>query len=571
MAVITQNYDIDLKATGAFPVVKCSQFDTGSRKIIFTVYDGWELAKIDGCLARVDGTRSDGVEFSRSCSVGEGSKVSFTITQEMTKSAGKHAAELVIFDASGNPIGTQNFMIEVEAATMVRDSAASADDRTLYDQYTSSIDAKFNEISKTIGDKASELVKTAEDINALVGASSEPITIFNGSVGLTSTQDVDKLVVTYDPITGLVHAWATGDVSIENQSDKTDFVLCEIPAKYCPDADYFDGQNIYYVFVDNMREIMAGNTDNNWVSFYLSKKSDDACNLCFRLAQPISQHEAVYQISLNATWYARGGKYIGVSQIGTGGNTVTVGTTTTGEPGTQASVVNSGTAKDVVLDFTIPRGADGSGSSYTLPVATASTLGGVKIGSGISVTSDGTISAAGGDNNHAGTGTNSIALGVGARAASEDSIAIGHSAQSTSVNGGNITIGYNAQCVQGSGDWYSLAADAIAIGNSSKCDDASCIAMGSGAYAGGNSISHGKRIAIGSQAKCTSYNSVVLGANSTDGGEDTVSVGSSYEQRRIVNVGTPTAGTDAATKAYVDALETKLTALEARVAALEAK
>lgn len=545
MAVITQNYDIDLKATGAFPVVKCSQFDTGSRKIIFTVYDGWELAKIDGCLARVDGTRSDGVEFSRSCSVGEGSKVSFTITQEMTKSAGKHAAELVIFDASGNPIGTQNFMIEVEAATMVRDSAASADDRTLYDQYTSSIDAKFNEISKTIGDKASELVKTAEDINALVGASSEPITIFNGSVGLTSTQDVDKLVVTYDPITGLVHAWATGDVSIENQSDKTDFVLCEIPAKYCPDADYFDGQNIYYVFVDNMREIMAGNTDNNWVSFYLSKKSDDACNLCFRLAQPISQHEAVYQISLNATWYARGGKYIGVSQIGTGGNTVTVGTTTTGEPGTQASVVNSGTAKDVVLDFTIPSGGGGAdfggtGDNSILITrndAKASGANSIRIGNSQGIT----------DNDAA--GDNSIAIGRSTSADYDGDIAIGWQSQTggNAHNCQNLAIGWNATAGVGA-------------------NDAKTIAIGYTAGAGG-----GYSIAIGNLAKTSALRSVAIGDKSTTTDADTVSVGNSTTKRRIVNVGTPTADTDAATKAYVDALETKLTALEARVAALEAK
>lgn len=39
---------------------------------------------------------------------------------------------------------------------------------------------------------------------------------------------------------------------------------------------------------------------------------------------------------------------------------VTVGTVTTGNPGSQASVVNSGTDKDAVLDFTIPKGDTGS-------------------------------------------------------------------------------------------------------------------------------------------------------------------------------------------------------------------
>lgn len=43
--------------------------------------------------------------------------------------------------------------------------------------------------------------------------------------------------------------------------------------------------------------------------------------------------------------------------------TVSVGTTTTGEAGTNASVVNVGTSSDAVLNFTIPRGADGSDGS----------------------------------------------------------------------------------------------------------------------------------------------------------------------------------------------------------------
>ena len=40
--------------------------------------------------------------------------------------------------------------------------------------------------------------------------------------------------------------------------------------------------------------------------------------------------------------------------------TIDVGDTITGEPGTDASVVNVGTATDLILQFTIPRGADGA-------------------------------------------------------------------------------------------------------------------------------------------------------------------------------------------------------------------
>lgn len=50
-----------------------------------------------------------------------------------------------------------------------------------------------------------------------------------------------------------------------------------------------------------------------------------------------------------------------ISATGGGGTaaTITVGTTTTGEPGTEASVTNSGTSTDAVFNFVIPRGADG--------------------------------------------------------------------------------------------------------------------------------------------------------------------------------------------------------------------
>lgn len=51
-----------------------------------------------------------------------------------------------------------------------------------------------------------------------------------------------------------------------------------------------------------------------------------------------------------------------ISAVGGGTATtvsVTVGSTTTGDPGTEASVTNSGDAQNVVLNFTIPQGAQG--------------------------------------------------------------------------------------------------------------------------------------------------------------------------------------------------------------------
>ena len=72
--------------------------------------------------------------------------------------------------------------------------------------------------------------------------------------------------------------------------------------------------------------------------------------------------------------------------------TVTAGTTTTGAPGTSASVVNSGTTSAAVFDFTIPRGATGAtGTAATVAVGTTTTGA---AGTSANVTNSGTTSAA---------------------------------------------------------------------------------------------------------------------------------------------------------------------------------
>ena len=69
--------------------------------------------------------------------------------------------------------------------------------------------------------------------------------------------------------------------------------------------------------------------------------------------------------------------------------TVTVGTTTTGEPGTDAAVNNSGTTGDAILNFTIPRGADGAMWYYGDDITGTNTSGTVFAGSGITAANAG--------------------------------------------------------------------------------------------------------------------------------------------------------------------------------------
>ena len=539
MSVITQEYDIDLKATGWYPVVEMSQFDTGSRTIVLTVHDGKELVPLDDCVARIDGRRSDGVEFSASCTVGTGSRVSFTISQEMTRAAGKHVAELVIIDSAGNTVGTQNFILAVEPASMLRDAAASADDRTLYDQYTSSIEAKFNSLSKDVN-------RTVEDISQAIGATSKPKTIINQRCLVDNAWSFN-VHLTYDPTTALcvLRVNSRGGVSGVSTTDTVSKTVMQIPADYLPDASLIDSVDGYVLSSDQMQPEGTGRSDTR-TEYAL----DAAGNLIYRIDLPSGDAQLSYSGDCEASWYARGGKYMGVETIGTGGNTIKVGTVTTGDAGTQASVTNSGTAKDVVLDFTIPRGDKGD-TGGTIPVASADTLGGIKVGSNLTIADDGTLSAAGGASG-------------GFDPTTVSDIVIGEGATLTNANGkGDIVIGKNAK---GAANINSTAnSDSIAIGEVANAHGLYSCAVGRGAEAVYKSTAIGAakatgsngNIGIGSEAigcaaKATAYASVALGSKSEATETYTVSVGGPKVMRRIVNVATPTAANDAATKAYVD-------------------
>jgi hypothetical protein len=85
---------------------------------------------------------------------------------------------------------------------------------------------------------------------------------------------------------------------------------------------------------------------------------------------------------------------IGANAVGEGDNTVTLGHTTIISTRLRGAVKGGSFVKDggTALEYLMADGSVTTGSSYILPIATSSILGGVKIGSGVNVAIDGTIS-----------------------------------------------------------------------------------------------------------------------------------------------------------------------------------
>lgn len=238
--------------------------------------------------------------------------------------------------------------------------------------------------------------------------------------------------------------------------------------------------------------------------------------------------------------------------------TIAVGTVTTGEPGTSATVTNSGTSSAAVFDFTIPQGEKGDSGSVT----TVQTLGqsvtdimsqkavtdAIYVPGYDPVTSqyDSRIQIGG-----SGTGgQNSIVIGKSANATNgygaaigynskcgSYGVAIGYQAQNSMVNNA-VTIGYNA----GPASWYGNYSTAVGP-QAGKTIGTSAVALG---YNSATDSSAVGSVAIGAYSKANSTGEVNFGTSSTTYGYN------STNYRLLTGVHDPVNAQDVATKNYVD-------------------
>ena len=141
--------------------------------------------------------------------------------------------------------------------------------------------------------------------------------------------------------------------------------------------------------------------------------------------------------------------------------------------------------------------------------------GSVALGAGASATGTGAVAFGSG----VATGTSALALGNGTNASGNNAVAAGFNARAAGVNA--LALGNTAR---------ANAADSLAFGTSAQVDPLAT-----------NSIAIGRQ----SSVTGTALNSVALGASSVADRLNSVSVGSTGQQRQIIYVARGTANTDA--------------------------
>lgn len=152
----TQYINLNMVPSGYPPVLYLSQYDVG-RPCGFVVHASGSTVDLDTYTVTLEATRTDGTAITVPVTT-DGNIAAFATTATMTNQADKYPANMVIVDGSGNRIASIPITVLVVKAAMDENAEGIEEDRTLYQQYTGTVQALIAEIREDISDLSDELV-----------------------------------------------------------------------------------------------------------------------------------------------------------------------------------------------------------------------------------------------------------------------------------------------------------------------------------------------------------------------------------------------------------------------------
>lgn len=373
--MLKQTYTLDMVPGGRTLIIPVSQYDHGMREILFNLTAGADPYTVpDGAAVSVRGTKRDSRGFAMPCTY-VGSAVAVELRKNMTAVAGDTWCELRIA-VGDTQVGSARFILRVEPSALSDNTDISATE----------IPA-IEDAARANAERAEAAADRAEE--AAAGGT--------GAVGVSPT-------VTITPIDGGNRITITD----KNGAHTADVMNGKNGANGADGAAGpagADGKNgADGVSPTVALTAIAGGTRltitdaNGQHSADIMNGADGATGAAGADGKPgpagadgkngadgVSPTVSVAQTSTGATITITDASGAHTATIlngadgkqgpaGTPGKdgadgkngadgkaaTVTIGSVTTGEPGTSATVTNSGTANAAILDFAIPRGATGA-------------------------------------------------------------------------------------------------------------------------------------------------------------------------------------------------------------------
>jgi hypothetical protein len=144
----TQYINLNMVPSGYPPVLYLSQHDIG-RPCGFVVSASGSTVDLDTYTVTLEATRTDGTAITVPV-ITSGNIAAFATTAVMTNKADKYPANMVIVDSGGNRIASIPITILVVKAAMDENAESIEEDRSLYQQFTGTVQALIADIREDI-------------------------------------------------------------------------------------------------------------------------------------------------------------------------------------------------------------------------------------------------------------------------------------------------------------------------------------------------------------------------------------------------------------------------------------
>lgn len=333
------------------------QGDTG-RELYFVI-DDYEVP--DNAEYRIYLKKPSGKEIYNYCYYANG-EIVVQLTTQMVAEIGQNVGQIQIVSSNHTLLTSFNFVLNVEENMIEGSEISSKDEFGILDELINNARIAINQVNDIVDTVTEQEGQREANEKERQSAEEERV-----SAESLRTQEFTSMKNEYNTLkSNSETATTNANQATKNANTAADVAnnAAELAQSKAQDAE--KAATATNIATENATAATQAANDAAELAQSKAQDAQDAASTANNIAQEVQQKLS------NGDFTA----------------SVDVGSVTTGEPGTSVSVTNSGTTKDAILDFVIPRGATGNIENIgtaTIDFSEASTRENIKSGETIPV------------------------------------------------------------------------------------------------------------------------------------------------------------------------------------------